>query len=154
MWEAWRRAWQPTPVFLPGESPAQRSLAGYSPWSYRVRHNWSTLLARVHASPRDISETLEEFLQMTLCVYVYVCVFRYCDTVHFCLLGVRQITEKKGFKNMMQVYCHLLVAHSLKMRRYIKKTITKTTWNLPSCSEDNSLLVLTSQLQISSHTSV
>ena len=24
----WRRKWQPTPVFLPGESPGQRSLAG------------------------------------------------------------------------------------------------------------------------------
>ena len=29
----WRRDWQPTPVFLPGESHGQRSLAGYSPWS-------------------------------------------------------------------------------------------------------------------------
>ena len=27
----WRRAWQPTPVFLPGECHRQRSLAGYSP---------------------------------------------------------------------------------------------------------------------------
>ena len=27
----WRRAWQPTPVFLPGESYGQRSLAGSSP---------------------------------------------------------------------------------------------------------------------------
>ena len=27
----WRRVWQPTPVFLPGESHGQRSLAGYSP---------------------------------------------------------------------------------------------------------------------------
>ena len=27
----WRRAWQPTPVFLPGESHGQRSMAGYSP---------------------------------------------------------------------------------------------------------------------------
>ena len=25
----WRRAWKPTPVFLPGESQAQRSLVGY-----------------------------------------------------------------------------------------------------------------------------
>ena len=25
---SWRRAWQPTPVFLPGESSGQRSLAG------------------------------------------------------------------------------------------------------------------------------
>ena len=27
----WTRAWQPTPVFLPGESHGQRSLVGYSP---------------------------------------------------------------------------------------------------------------------------
>ena len=26
-----RRKWQPTPVVLPGESHAQRSLVGYSP---------------------------------------------------------------------------------------------------------------------------
>ena len=25
-------AWQPTPVFLPGESHGERSLMGYSPW--------------------------------------------------------------------------------------------------------------------------
>ena len=28
----WRRKWQLTPVFLPGEPHGQRSLAGYSPW--------------------------------------------------------------------------------------------------------------------------
>ena len=28
----WRRAWQPTPVFLPGQFHGQRSLAGYSSW--------------------------------------------------------------------------------------------------------------------------
>ena len=28
----WRRAWQPTPVFLPGESYGLRSLAGCTPW--------------------------------------------------------------------------------------------------------------------------
>ena len=31
----WRREWLPTPVFLPGESHGQRSLAGYSPWGRR-----------------------------------------------------------------------------------------------------------------------
>ena len=36
-WEdPWRRAWQPTSVFLPGESHGQRSLEGYSPWGLRV----------------------------------------------------------------------------------------------------------------------
>ena len=28
----WRRKWQPTPVFLPGEYHGQGSLVGYSPW--------------------------------------------------------------------------------------------------------------------------
>ena len=30
----WRRKWQPTPVFLPGESLGQRSLVGCSPWGH------------------------------------------------------------------------------------------------------------------------
>ena len=30
--DSWIRAWQPTPVFSPGESHGQRSLAGYSLW--------------------------------------------------------------------------------------------------------------------------
>ena len=34
--DPWRRAWQPTPVFLPGESHGQRSLVrGYSPWGHK-----------------------------------------------------------------------------------------------------------------------
>ena len=28
----WRRAWQPTVVFLPGEFHEKRSLVGYGPW--------------------------------------------------------------------------------------------------------------------------
>ena len=37
----WRRRWKPTPVFLPGESHGQRSLAGYiSTWGCkRVEHD-------------------------------------------------------------------------------------------------------------------
>ena len=38
----WRRKWQPTPVFLPGESHGQRSLAGFSPWGCKSRTWLST----------------------------------------------------------------------------------------------------------------
>ena len=43
----WRREWQPTPVFLPGEFHGQRSLTGYSPQGCRVGHSslvlvWAT----------------------------------------------------------------------------------------------------------------
>ena len=33
---------QLTPVFLPGGSHGQRSLAGCSPWVTRVGHDWAT----------------------------------------------------------------------------------------------------------------
>ena len=36
----WKREWQPTPVFLPGEFHGQRSLAGNSPWD---RKAWARL---------------------------------------------------------------------------------------------------------------
>ena len=39
----WRRAWQPTPVFFPGESPWTEESGGLqSMGSQRVRHNWVT----------------------------------------------------------------------------------------------------------------
>ena len=49
----WRRKWQPTLVFLPGESQGRGSLVGCqtSMGSHRVRHDWSDLAA---AAARDI----------------------------------------------------------------------------------------------------
>ena len=39
----WRKKWQPIPVFLPGKSHGQRSLAGYNPWGCkRFGHNLTT----------------------------------------------------------------------------------------------------------------
>ena len=38
---SWRRKWQPTPVFLPGESHGQRGLVSYT-WICRVGHDWVT----------------------------------------------------------------------------------------------------------------
>ena len=37
----WRREWQPTPVFLPGEFHGQRSLASYT--VHRVAKSWTRL---------------------------------------------------------------------------------------------------------------
>ena len=40
--DPWRRAWQPTPAFLPGESHGQRSLVGYSPQGHKSQIDWAT----------------------------------------------------------------------------------------------------------------
>ena len=42
----WRKAWQPTPVFLPGESHGQGSLRAYSTWD---RKKWDTTELNKHA---------------------------------------------------------------------------------------------------------
>ena len=59
----WRRKWQPTPVFLPGESLGPRNLVGHGPWATesRIRLKWLSMPCywRVTASrlPRQTEET-------------------------------------------------------------------------------------------------
>ena len=51
----WRRKWQPTPVFLPGESQGRGEPGGLpSMGSYRVGHDWSDLAAAAAATPRGL----------------------------------------------------------------------------------------------------
>ena len=56
----WRRKWQPTPVFLPGESWGQRSLGGCSPRRCRVGHDWSDSAAAAAA----VSAALQPILNL------------------------------------------------------------------------------------------
>ena len=42
-----RTAWQPTPVFLPGEFHGQGGLEGYSPWGYKESDTTEQLLLLV-----------------------------------------------------------------------------------------------------------
>ena len=43
----WRRKWQPTPVFLPGESQGWGSLVSCRLWDHRVGHDWRDLVVVV-----------------------------------------------------------------------------------------------------------
>ena len=44
----WRGEWQPTPVFLPGESHGHRSLAGYSSKGHKESDTTESDLARTY----------------------------------------------------------------------------------------------------------
>ena len=82
----WRRVWQPSPVFLPGESHGQRSLAGYSPCSHGVGRNWVTntftclecSLFSPHLSLIISLPTPACPVCVCVCVHVQVCVRRMC----------------------------------------------------------------------------
>ena len=60
----WRRKWQPTPVFLPGESRGQRSLAGYSPQgpkesdTTKVTQHMHAQLTSLHGGGVELSRKL------------------------------------------------------------------------------------------------
>ena len=49
----WRREWQLTPVFLPGESHGQRSLPGHGPWGHR-ESDTTEVTEPTHAQPTCI----------------------------------------------------------------------------------------------------
>ena len=50
----WRRKWQPTPVFLPGESQGQEPGGLPSMGSHRVGHDWCDLAAEGHRKSWDV----------------------------------------------------------------------------------------------------
>ena len=52
------REWQPTPVFLLGESHGQRSLARYSPWSYKESDMTE---ATEHISEKNVKKNIYVF---------------------------------------------------------------------------------------------
>ena len=47
----WRRAWQPTPIFLPGESHGQRSLAVYTLWGRKESDTTERLTHNAKSAP-------------------------------------------------------------------------------------------------------
>ena len=53
----WRRRWQLTAEFLPGNSHGQGHLAGYSPWDHRVRREPARRVAAA-AHDRRILQTM------------------------------------------------------------------------------------------------
>ena len=59
----WRRTWQPAPVFPPGESHGQRSLAGYSPWGHReldaTEHSTHTAWPRMAVAVTSVSASTD-----------------------------------------------------------------------------------------------
>ena len=65
----WRRKWQPTPVFLPGESQGQEPGGLPSMGSHRVGHDWSDLAAAAEAMffRREISQ----FVYLRTCWWIF-----------------------------------------------------------------------------------
>ena len=59
----WRRKWQPTPVFLPGESQGRGESGGLmSMGSHRVGHDWSDLAAEEEEKKKGYEKIFEAII--------------------------------------------------------------------------------------------
>ena len=58
------RQCHPTPVFLPWESPRQKSQVSYILWGHRIGHNWAIENARMHPTQSNISHYIY--------IYIYI----------------------------------------------------------------------------------
>ena len=56
----WRRKWQPTPVFLPGESHGGRSLVGCSPWGHTESDTTEATWQAATSQALQMAETRSE----------------------------------------------------------------------------------------------
>ena len=65
----WRRAWQPTTVFLPGES----CLAGYSPWGQRVGQDWAAKHSTILLKNNNCWEFSSSPVVRTPCFHCWGC---------------------------------------------------------------------------------
>ena len=85
----WRRKWQPTPVFLPGEFHGQRSLEGYSPRSCRVRRDTCQLPCCTCCNWPQVKnhENENQFIQCSSPIqFLQVADFGFISTFYSCFM--------------------------------------------------------------------
>ena len=75
-WEdPWRKERLPTPIFWPREFHGQRSLAGYSPWGLRVRHDWATFTEHTTVYKMDNQWILYIYTYIHTYIYIYIYIY-------------------------------------------------------------------------------
>ena len=98
----WRRKWQPTPIFLPGESHGWRSLVGYSPLGGKELDTTEQLHFHFHREHcvwfkflwiKNQRKYVSVYIQNHTCMCIYTCVYVYTTYTH-----MRKHTYKSFFK--------------------------------------------------------
>ena len=101
----WRRKWQLTPVFWPGKSHGQRSLAGYCPWgckgfNYNYKNKGPPLLKGCSLNYRLDS--------LPLICHLNLCNVRVCVRVGGDLDGWDREVGERSKRNEIYVYVYLI----------------------------------------------
>ena len=123
----WRRAWQPTPVFLLGKSHGQGSLAGYNPWGHKELDMTEATEQQHHINSYIFKDSKD--MCVCVCIYTQTYTSQHLLVPHFhskqsgnhCLVNILQTSAKGCLVNILlysspevsdidRALCHFLVA--------------------------------------------
>jgi len=101
----WKRAWQPTSVFLSGEFHGEGSLVSYSPWGCKE------------------SDITEQLTHIYMCIYIYIYNLVHTMTLHHKLIIISPTKTYRWLINTWRDAQH----HSL-----LEKCKSKLQWDITS----------------------
>ena len=119
-----RRKWQPTPVFLPGESHGRGSLVGCCLWGRTVRHDWSDSAAAAAAVMLHMHDSV-----LLLIYLILLLPPNNCFLFHIEHLGIWIMTSSGNLSG--QNFFSLLLLMILIMMIYY----LLFNYHLPRCSQ-------------------
>ena len=98
----WRRKWQPTPVFLPGESQGPRSLVGSCLWGHRVGHDWSDIAAAAAAFCEEKKKKrLQNNTSVLIHQYDHILLFVF---LQFSIMGIYYFNSEKFVNKIIVIF--------------------------------------------------
>ena len=125
----WKRAWQPTPVFLPEKSQGHRSLVGFSPWgcteSDTTEHRLSRALPSPHSDLPNPSPLLTRL--------IFLCSTYYFRTLYpiFILHSFsshRHVSPRRA--GLWLIQCCLPKPRTCQMNQCCKAWVTFSVWRI------------------------
>ena len=139
----WRRKWQPTPVFLPGESQGQRTLVGCHLWGRTESETTevtAAAAAAVQSTPWNVAWVISDLGSSSdiLCIKYYMLFKKEIsmDTSNFyvtiCYTGTLPTSSLAEVmkRKIWQILSHLTVRSCAVMRVLQKRTWKSTSQSL------------------------
>ena len=134
----WRRAWQPTVVFLPGESHGQRSLVGYRPWGLKESdktERLSTARTETNMSPFKLPpRKVISSVQSLSCVWLFVTPWTVACQASLSITNSESLLKLMSTESVMSsnhiILCPLLLLPSIfpSIRVFSNESVLHTRW--------------------------
>ena len=136
----WRRAWLPTPVFLPGESHGQRSLVGCSPWGRKESDMTERLSRAQHKGTKLDPEPISFQRGLLSHLLSYKATFHLHSLFQLCcqLPGTRQawLCSRQGLPGICQLQFQYSFPHQVAPRRPLQVPPANASGNVPGSMQN------------------